>query len=117
MACPRCGSTDRAVWITGTPQNPDRERCSDPWHRVPLDSHEALRVRVEEAEEVRTLRAERDRLAAALRPVVDALTWALGEVMAWCDDEVNEADCLRACSANMDARAALASVSDETKEG
>lgn len=32
--CPTCGSDNPSIYVTGTPQNPDRERCPDPWHAV-----------------------------------------------------------------------------------
>lgn len=32
LRCPTCGSDNPSIYVTGTPQNPDRERCSDPWH-------------------------------------------------------------------------------------
>lgn len=31
--CPTCESDNRMVYVTGTPRNPNRERCHDPWHR------------------------------------------------------------------------------------
>lgn len=43
VACPTCGSDNPSGMLTGTPANPDRERCSDRFHASAFGIQEADR--------------------------------------------------------------------------